>query len=108
MGQIDCVNAVCNLVPRDKCYSKLAEWDFQGTGSVLDQMGNLHLLDTGGVQVIQGQGLVFDKTLKNQYMITPFIAKQDMQDVTLEVWATIPPSEGVHTLSSQFILEVVM
>ncbi|CAD7974698.1 unnamed protein product [Amoebophrya sp. A25] len=95
MGQLDCVNAICDLVPRDRCYSKLAEWNFAATGDVLDQLGNLHLLDTGGVKVIQGQGLVFDKTLKSQYMVTPFMAKQDMQDVTLEVWATVPPEEGV-------------
>eukprot|EP00392_Amoebophrya_sp_AT5.2_P012552 g12659.t1 len=46
--------------------------------------------------VVQGQGLLFDKTLKNQYMVTPLIPKQDMQDVTLEVWATIPPEEGTQ------------
>ena len=48
--------------------------------------------------MVQGQGLLFDKTLKNQYMVTPLIPKQDMQDVTLEVWATIPPEEGVTAI----------
>jgi hypothetical protein len=94
--QFDCMNAICELVSRDQCYAKLATYDFEGTGTGLDQVGNLHLLPTGtGLQIVQGQGLIFNKTMKDSFMVTPFIKKSDMQDVTLEVWTTIPAEEGV-------------
>ncbi len=95
LERFDCLNAICELVSRDQCYSKLAVYDFEATGTVLDQVGNLHLLPTGNPQIVKGEGLIFNKTKRDSFLVTPFLKKNDMEDVTLEVWATIPPSEGV-------------
>ena len=55
MQVFDCLNAICDLVPREKCYTKLALWDFEGTGGPQDQIANYHLMPFGAVKIIKGQ-----------------------------------------------------
>ena len=90
------------MVPRNLCYQKLALWDFT-TGTVNDQIGTLHLLSESATNpdVVAGAngGIVFNKVNRDQYLVTPFMQQQDMTDVTLEVWATVPDEEGVGNVA---------
>lgn len=89
-----CLNAICEVVPRDKCYRKLSRWNFQK--SLADEIGFLDLFPLNGAQR-NASGLVLNKTLEH-YFTTPGIPTS-FEEFSLEAWVTISPTEKAENIA---------
>ncbi|KAF4729404.1 hypothetical protein FOZ63_004831, partial [Perkinsus olseni] len=97
--ELECINAICELTSRDKCYTKLARFVFNDTTGCHDSLGSgvgCHIQN--GAAVVDG-AMILDKTQKQWAYTDPLPADWgQLQDKTLEVWVTVNGSEKVTNL----------
>jgi len=88
---LECLNALCHVVPRETCYERMARWEF--TTNFDDSMDyQIRGTAFNSASAIGGT-LRLDKD-RNQYVVTdplPF----NLENTTLEVWTLVDESETV-------------
>ncbi|KAF4673381.1 hypothetical protein FOL47_010627 [Perkinsus chesapeaki] len=96
---LECINAICELTSRDKCYTKLARFVFNDTTGCHDSLGSgLGCHIENGAPIVGG-AMILDKEQKQWAYTDPLPAAWgQLADKTLEVWVTVNSSEEVTNL----------
>lgn len=93
LDDYQCLNAICNLSPKSKCYKKLAYWDF--TNSLEDTFGSLDLTPRNGA-FRNDSGLQFTK--EHEQYFTSRAIPDPLTEFSFEAWVTLPESERAVNL----------